>query len=65
MEGVHGRVLGRAYTEEPRRSRLTFEEDEMDVAAVGTHGERRWEPLSTSRQRSWYQRPRTPLSRKT
>ena len=34
-----------SYVKEPRRSRLDFEE-EMDVAAVGTHGGRRWEPRS-------------------
>ena len=35
MEGVRRRVLGGAYAEEPRRSRLDFEE-EMHMAAVGT-----------------------------
>ena len=48
MEGVPRGVLGGAYMGEPRRSRLDFEE-EMDVAAVGTLGGRRWEPRSTSR----------------
>ena len=47
MEGVCGGVLGRPYVEEPQRTRLDFE-DEMDIAAVGTHGRRRWEPRSTS-----------------
>ena len=48
MEGVRRAVLGGAYVEEPRRGHLDFEE-EMDVATVGTHGGRRWEPRSTSR----------------
>ena len=48
MEGVRRGVLGGAYVEEPRRGQLDFEE-EMDMAAVGTHGGRRWEPRSTSR----------------
>ena len=48
IEGLRRGVLGGAYVEEPRRSRSDFEE-EMDVAAVGTHGGRRWEPQSTSR----------------
>ena len=48
MEGVQRGVLGGPYVEEPRRSRLDFEED-MDVAAVGTHGGRRWDPRWTSR----------------
>ena len=34
--------------EEPHPSHLDFEE-EMEVAAVGTHGGRQWEPGSTSR----------------
>ena len=46
MEGVRRGVLGGAYTEEPRRSCLDFEE-EMEVAAAGTDGARRWEPGST------------------
>ena len=52
MEGVRRGVLGGAYMEEPRRSRLDIEE-EMDLAAVGTHRGRnweiRWEIRSTSR----------------
>ena len=48
MQGVYRGVLGRAYVEEPRRSRLDLEE-EMHVAAVGTQGGRRSEPRSTSR----------------
>ena len=47
-EGVRRGTLGGAYVEEPRRGHLFFEE-EMDLAAVGTHGGRRWEPQSTSR----------------
>ena len=47
VEGVRPGVLGRAYVEKARQSRLDFGE-EMDVAAVGTHRGRRWEPLSTS-----------------
>ena len=42
MEGVRRGVPGGAYMAEPRRSRLDIEE-EMDLAAVGTHGGRRWE----------------------
>ena len=48
MEGLRREVLGGAKLEEPRRSRLHFEE-ETDVAAGGTHGVRRWEPGLTSR----------------
>ena len=48
MGGVRRGVLGGAYVEEPRHSRLDFEED-MDVVAVETRGERRWEPCLTSR----------------
>ena len=48
VEGVRRGVLGGVYMEEPRRSREEIEE-KMDVAAVGTHGERRWEPRSSSR----------------
>ena len=48
MEGIGRGVLGGAYVEEPRRGQLKFEE-EMGVAAVGTHGGRRWEPRSTLR----------------
>ena len=48
MEGVRRGVLGRAYLEEPRRSREAIDE-EIDVAAVGTHGGRQWEPWWTSR----------------
>ena len=47
-EGVRRRVLGGAYVEEPWCSCLHFDE-EIDVAAVGTHGRRRWEPQSTLR----------------
>ena len=48
MEGVRRGHLGAAYVEEPRRSRVDIGE-EMDVAAVGTHGGRRWEPRLSSR----------------
>ena len=37
-----------AYMEEPRRSH-TDTVEEMEVAAVGVRGGRRWEPRSTSR----------------
>ena len=59
MEGVRRGVLGGAYVEELRRSRVDIEE-EMDVAAVETHGGCRWEPRSSSRPCSWSLRPRTP-----
>ena len=36
MEAMRRGVLGEAYVEEPRPSRLDLEE-EIDVAAVGTH----------------------------
>ena len=49
MKGVRRGVLGGPYVEEPRRSRLDFEE-EMEAAAVGTHRGRRWEPRSASRR---------------
>ena len=44
MEGVRGGVPGRAYVEEPQRTCLDLEE-EMDIAAVGSHGRR---PVGTS-----------------
>ena len=48
MEGVRGEHLGSAYMEEPRRSHKDSVE-EMEVAAVGVRGGRRWEPWLTSR----------------
>ena len=48
MEGVRREHLGSAYMEEPRRSHTNTVE-EMEVAAVGVRGGRRWEPRSTSR----------------
>ena len=48
MEGVRREHLGSAYMEEPRRSH-TDTVEEMEVAAVGVRGGRRWEPRSTSR----------------
>ena len=48
MEGVRREHLGSAYMEEPRRSHMDNVE-EMEVAAVGVRGGRRWEPRSTSR----------------
>ena len=48
MEGVRCEHLGSAYMEEPRRSHMNTAE-EMEVAAVGVRGGRRWEPQSTSR----------------
>ena len=48
MEGVRREHLGSAYMEEPRRSHMDTVE-EMEVAAVGVPGGRRWEPRSTSR----------------
>ena len=48
MEGVRREHLGSAYMEEPRRSHKDTAE-EMEVAAVGVRGGRRWEPRSTSR----------------
>ena len=48
MEGVRREHLGSAYMEEPRRSHMDTVE-EMEVAAVGDSGGRRWEPRSTSR----------------
>ena len=47
MEGVRPGVLGGGYVEEPQCSRLDIE-GQIDPAAVGTHGGRRWEPRSTS-----------------
>ena len=48
MEGVRREHLGSAYMEEPWRSHMDTVE-EMEVAAVGVRGGRRWEPRSTSR----------------
>ena len=48
MEGVRREHLGSAYMEEPRRSHMDTVE-EIEVAAVGVCGGRRWEPRSTSR----------------
>ena len=48
MEGVRREHLGSAYMEEPRRSHVDTAE-EMEVAALGVRGGRRWEPRSTSR----------------
>ena len=48
MEAVRREHLGSAYMEEPRRSQADTVE-EMEVAAVGVRGGRRWEPRSTSR----------------
>ena len=48
MEEVRREHLGSAYMEEPRRSHVDTAE-EMEVAAVGVCGGRRWEPRSTSR----------------
>ena len=47
MEGVRQAVLGGAYIEEPRRSRLNIEEY-MAVTAMGTHRRCQWTPRSTS-----------------
>ena len=47
MEGVRQGLLDGAYVEEPQSGQVNVEE-EMDVAAVGTHEGRRWEPRSTS-----------------
>ena len=43
MEGVRREHLGSAYMEEPRRSHINAVE-EMEVAALGVPGGRRWEP---------------------
>ena len=48
MQGVRRGVLGAEYMEEPRHSRLAFEE-EMDLAALATQGVGRWEPWSVLR----------------
>ena len=48
MEGVRREHVGSAYMEEPRRSHMDTAE-EMEVAALGVRGGRRWEPRSTSR----------------
>ena len=48
MEGVRREHLGSAYMEEQRRSH-TDTVEEMEVAALGARGGRRWEPRSTSR----------------
>ena len=48
MEGVRREHLGSAYMEEPRRGHMDTAE-EMEVAAVGVRGGRRWELRSTSR----------------
>ena len=47
-EEVRREHLGSAYMKEPRRSH-TDTVEEMEVAAVGVRGGRRWEPRSTSR----------------
>ena len=48
MEGVRREHLGSAYMEKPRRDHMDTAE-EMEVAALGVCGGRRWEPQSTSR----------------
>ena len=48
MKGVRREHPGSAYMEEPRRSHMDTVE-EMEVAAVGVSGGRRWEPRPTSR----------------
>ena len=48
MEGVQREHLGSAYMDEPRRSHMDTVE-EVEVAAVGVRGGRRWEPRLTSR----------------
>ena len=48
MEGVRREHFGSAYMEEPRRGHMDTVE-EMEVAAVGVRGGRRWNPRSTSR----------------
>ena len=48
MEGVRREHFGSAYMEEPRRGHMDTAE-EMEVAAVGDSGGRRWEPQLTSR----------------
>ena len=48
MEGARREHLGSAYMEEPRRGHMDTAE-EMEVAALGVRGGRRWEPRSTSR----------------
>ena len=48
IEEVPREHLGSAYMEEPRRGHMDTAE-EMEVAAVGVRGGRRWEPWSTSR----------------
>ena len=48
MEGVRRRVFGGAYVEERRHSRLDSEED-INMAAVGTHRGRQREPRSNLR----------------
>ena len=47
MEGVRREHLGSAYMEEPRGSHIDTVE-EMEVAALGVLGGRRWDPRSTS-----------------
>ena len=47
MEGARRVVLRGTYVREPQRSRTDIEE-EMQVAAMGTHEELRWEPGSSS-----------------
>ena len=49
MDGVRRGVLGGAYLGELQRSDLDYKEEQMDVAAIGTHGGRQWELRSTSR----------------
>ena len=48
MEGVRREHVASAYVEKPRRSHMNTVE-EMEVAAVGVRGGRRWESRSTSR----------------
>ena len=47
MEGVRREHLGSAYMVQPLRSHMDTAE-EIEVAAVGVRGGRRWEPRSTS-----------------
>ena len=48
MEGVRREHLGSTYLKEPLRGHMDTAE-EMEAAALGVRGGRRWEPRSTSR----------------
>ena len=64
VEDVPRGFLGGAYVEEPQRNRVDIAE-ELDVAAMGTHGGSWWEPWSTSQPEFMVSKAAAPLCGKT